>query len=328
MTETNFPSATNTPQPQPAKGKNTKNVLIGGLAAVVLGSWGYFLYSKNDAKQESQKQETTIATQDTKITDLQRDFDNALARLDSVTGANNNLSGQNAELQAKYTKEIDAKKAEIRRILNDKNATAAELAKARTMISDLNDKISGLETEVARLTGENQELTFANTTLTQEKADLETNLATRTTEKEELEKTVDVGSTFSASNIQVTPVDTKKSGKEKVQDKAKKVDKLVVSFDVENRIARSGPADMYLIVTAPDGKVIAQDGNVLNTRMDGDKSFTAKIPVNYEQGTRKAIQFPINQTDFATGNYKVEIYHNGFKIGEGVRSLKKGGLFG
>ena len=27
-------------------------------------------------------------------------------------------------------------------------------------------------------------------------------------------------------------------------------------------------------------------------------------------------------------NYKIEIYHNGFKIGEGVRSLKKGGLFG
>ncbi len=32
---------------------------------------------------------------------------------------------------------------------------------------------------------------------------------------------------------------------------------------------------------------------------------------------------PVNQY-----SYKIEIYHNGFKIGEGVRSLKKGGLFG
>ena len=161
-----------------------------------------------------------------------------------------------------------------------------------------------------------------------EKADLETNLVTTTTEKDELAKTVDVASTFSASNIQVVSVNEKKSGKEKSTTTAKKVDKLVVSFDVENRIAKSGPADMYLIVTAPDGKVISQSGNILNTRADGDKSFTAKIPVNYEQGTRKSVQFPIQQSDFLTGNYKIEVYHNGFKIGEGVRSLKKGGLFG
>lgn len=328
MTETNYPSASNSPQPQPAKGRNNKNLLIGGLAAVILGSWGYFLYTKNDSDKVIDQKQTTIETQDTKITDLQRDFDNALARLDSVTGVNNNLSGENADLQAKYKKDIDAKKAEIRRILNDKNATAAELAKARTMIADLNDKITGLETEVARLTGENQELTFANNTLKQEKTDLETNLATRTSEKEELEKTVDVASTFSASNIQVKPVNEKKNGKEKSTDNAKRVDKLVVSFDVENRIAKSGPADMYLIVTSPDGKVISQSGNVLNTRADGDKNFTAKIPVNYEQGTRKSIQFPIQQADFIIGDYKIEIYHNGFKIGEGVRSLKKGGLFG
>jgi len=157
---------------------------------------------------------------------------------------------------------------------------------------------------------------------------LESKLQVTKTEKEGLEKTVDVASTFSASNIQVVPVNQKKSGKEKSTSTAKRVDKLLVSFDVENRIAKSGPADMYLIVTAPDGKVISEPGNILNTRTDGEKTFTAKIPVNYEQGTRKSVQFPIINKDFAIGDYKVEIYHNGFKIGEGIRSLKKGGLFG
>ena len=84
---------------------------------------------------------------------------------------------------------------------------------------------------------------------------------------------------------------------------------------------------MYLIVTAPDGKVVATNGT-LTTRTDGDKPFTAKVPIEYTQGQRKNVQFPISQTDFATGDYRIEIYHNGFKIGEGVRSLKKGGLFG
>ncbi|HEX4876564.1 MAG TPA: hypothetical protein VFV31_07825 [Chitinophagaceae bacterium] len=324
MTETNYPSASgNTPVEAP-KNKNSKNIIIGVLAAAVLGSWGYFLWDKNKSTEKISQQQTQITSLDSSKTEIQREFDNALARLDSVTGANNNLQGQLADRQ----KEIDSKKAEIRKILNDKNATQSQLAKAKTMIAELNDKISTLEAEVARLTGENQQLTADNTTLKQEKSDLEQNLVTTKTEKENLEKTVDVGSTFSASNIQVTPVNEKKGGKEKNTTTAKRVDKLVVSFDVENRIAKSGPADMYLIVTSPDGKVIAESGNVLNTRTDGDKSFTAKIAVNYEQGTRKTVQFPIQQNDFMTGNYKVEIYHNGFKIGEGVRSLKKGGLFG
>lgn len=328
MTNTNYPSASSPTPPAAPKSGNNKNIIIGLLAAGLLGSWGYLLWDKNKSGEKISEQQTQISSLTVEKTDLQSDFDQALARLDSVTGANNTLSGENAQLKAQYQKDIEAKKAEIRSILNKKNASDAELKRARTMIAELNDKITTLESEVAKLTGENQVLTAANTTLQQEKADLETNLTTTRTEKESLEKTVDVASTFSASNIQVVPVDERKNGKERTTTKAKRVDKLVVSFDVENRIAKSGPADMYLIVTAPDGKVISDGASVLNTRTDGDKNFTAKIPVNYEQGTRKSVQFPIQQNDFTTGNYKIEIYHNGFKIGEGVRSLRKAGFLG
>ncbi|MBS1760687.1 MAG: hypothetical protein JST23_11250 [Bacteroidetes bacterium] len=330
MTETNYPSATSTPTTSTPeqKPKKSKNALIGVLAAGLLGTWGYFLYDKNQTSSELKKDQTTIETKDTKISGLQHDFDNALVRLDSLTGVNNKLSGDNATLQAKYNNDIAAKKAEIRRILNDKNATAAELAKAKSMIEELNTQITSLQADVARLTGENKELTSANSTLKQEKADLQTSLDTRTSEKAALEKTVDVGSTFSASNIQITPIQEKKNGKEKETTKAKKVNKLVVAFDVENRIAKSGPADLYLIVTAPDGTVFTQSGNTLSTRNDGDKPYTSKIQIDYEQGTRKNVQFPINRDDFKQGDYKIEIYQNGFKIGEGTRSLRKGGLFG
>jgi hypothetical protein len=327
MTNTNYPSATNTPQSQPAKSRTNKNIIIGVLAAGLLGTWGFLLYDKNKSSEKIASQTTQIATLDSSKTEVQREFDNALARLDSVTGSNNNLQGQLADRQ----KDIDAKKAEIRKILNDKNATQSQLAKARQMIADLNGKISSLEADVARLTGENQELTSANTSLTQEKSVLEQNLQTTVSEKEELSKTVDVASTFSASNIQITAVNEKRNGKEKATTTAKRVDKLVVSFDVENRIAKSGPADMYVIVTGPDGKVISDasmGSGTLTTRTDGDKPFTTKVSIEYQQGERKNLQFPIRNANFLTGDYRIEIYHNGFKIGEGVRSLKKGGLFG
>lgn len=329
MTDTNYPSATNTSLNQPSRNKNNKNLIIGLLAAGLLGTWGYFLWDKNKSGEEIKKEQTNAITYMSQRDSIKAMYEEAEIRLDSITGANNALQGEKTALQTALQKEIASKKAEIRKILSDKNATKAQLDKAKAMIAELNETISGLEAEVSRLTGENQELTVANTSLKQEKADLETNLVTTQTEKADLEKTVDVASTFSASNIQVTSVDERKSGKEKATTKAKKVDKLVVSFDVENRIAKSGAADMYLVVTAPDGKVITDPAgaSTLSTREEGDKQFTAKVPVEYVQGKRQNVQFPIHQSGFATGNYKIEIYHNGFKIGEGVRSLKKGGLF-
>jgi hypothetical protein len=324
MTDTNYPSASNPQSQPPRSNRGSKNLLIALLAAGLLGTWGYLLWTKNKTDKEKQDLRVESTNYFTQRDSIKALFDLAEIRLDSITGANNNLQGKLTDQQ----KDIEAKKAEIRKILNDKNATAAQLNRAKQLIAELNDKINSLEADVTRLTGENQVLSSANTTLQQEKTDLEQNLQTTVTEKEDLERTVDVASTFSASNIQITPVNEKGNGKEKATTTAKRVDKLVVSFDVENRIAKSGPADMYLIVTAPDGKVIADASNILNTRTDGDKSFTAKIPIDYQQSTRKTIQFPIRQTDFQTGDYRIEIYHNGFKIGEGIRSLKKGGLFG
>ncbi len=325
MTNTNYPSATPNEPRTPNRGN--KNLLIGILAAGLLGTWGYLLYDKNKTGEVVQVAQTQSENYMSQRDSLKLLYNDAEMRLDSITGTNNNLQGEKSTLQ----KQIDANKSEIRRILNDKNATEADLKRAKAMIADLNNQIVSLEAEVSRLTGENQELTANNTQLTSEKQVLEQNLTTSTTEKEALAQTVDVGSTFSASNIQITPVNEKKSGKEKTTSSAKKVDKLMVSFDVENRIAKSGPAEMYIIVTAPDGKVISDPSlgsATLTTRTDGDKMFTSKVPVDYEQGTRKALSFPIRQEDFQRGDYKIEVYHNGFKIGEGIRTLKKGGLFG
>jgi predicted nucleic acid-binding Zn-ribbon protein len=327
MANTNYPSATPQNQAPAPRNRAGKNLLIGLLAAGLLGTWGYLLWDKNKTGEKLQVTQTQSESYMSARDSIKFMYDEAEARLDSITGANNSLQGEKSDLQ----KQIDANKTEIKRILNDRNASRADLKRAQTMIANLNGQIASLEQEVTRLTGENQELAANNVQLSTEKTVLEQNLQTTLTERDDLTQTVDVASTFSASNIQITPVNEKKSGKEKTTTTAKKVDKLVVSFDVENRIARSGPADMYIMVTAPNGQVIADaamGSGTLTTRTDGDKQFTSKVPIEYEQGTRKAIQFPIRQSDFQTGDYRIEVYHNGFKIGESVRTLKKGGLFG
>ena len=323
MTNTNYPSATPTTTPQ--RSSNSKNIVIGLLAVALLGSWAYFLMKINRSDKEILSKTEEGVHYMSQRDSLESLYKFTLDKYDSVTVANNDLSGKLTGKQS----EIAKLKGEIGSILKKKNATASELARAKTLIDELNSQIENLQAEVTRLTGENQVLTTEKAQLTVEKDSLQTNLVTTQTEKKALEETVDVGSTFSASNIAITPVNEKGNGKEKETTTAKRVDKLVVSFDVENRITKSGPADMYIIVTAPDGKVMSEaTGGTFTTRQEGDKTFTSKLTVPYEQGTRQNVQLPLTpQEKFQTGDYKIQVYHNGFKIGEGVRTLKKGGLF-
>lgn len=324
MSTTNYPSAT--PQSQPPK-KDFKNLVIGLLAAGFLGTWGYLLWNNNKQEQVQQSQQTQIA----KVTDekgtLQKNFDDALVRLDSLTGTNNRLQSQLTGANS----DIAKKKAEIRSILGKRNATAAELNRAKSLINELNGKISDLQKQVADLTTQNTQLTADKNQLTADKDKLTSDLQTTSSAKEDLEKKVDIASTLNASNIAITPVHDRKNGKEKVTTTAKRVDKLVISFDVNNRIAQNGQTDVYVCITGPDGKPIsvpALGSGTFASRDEGDKIFTAKVPVDIEAGKTKSVQFAWKQNStFQKGNYKIEIYHNGFKIGEGVRELKKGGLF-
>lgn len=323
MTETNFPTA-NTPSNEPRKA-TYKNAVIGVLAAALVGVSGYLVYAKNDSAKTIQQQETTIAKVSDEKSDIQTSFDASLARLDSMSTANTGLQNQLAEKNSEITKT----KAEIRSILNKKNATAAELSRAKTLIASLNSKIGEMEQEVARLTQENQTLTNDKVVLTQEKEKLTQDLTATTTVKEELAKKVDVASTLNASNISITPINIKSGGKEKVSTTAKRVDKLVVRFDVSNRIVQPGSTDVYVLVIGPDGQPMSTaTGSTFTTREEGEKAFTAKVPVDLETAKTKSVEFAFAPgTNFVKGNYKIQIYQNGFLIGEGVRELKKGGLF-
>ena len=324
-TTTNYPSAT--PQSQPPK-KDYKNLVIGLLAAGFLGTWGYLLWNNNKQEQVQTQQQAQISKVSDEKGQLQKNFDDALVRLDSLTGTNNKLTSQVNEGNGQIAK----LKSNIRGLLNKQHLTEAEKKKAEDLIKDLNDKIGNLEQQVAQLTQDNQQLTADKTQLTADKDKLTTDLSTTSAAKQDLEKKVDVASTLNASNITISPMHERKDGKDKETTTARKVNKLVIAFDVSNRIAQTGQTDVYVCITGPDGKPIsvpALGSGSFTTRDDGDKLYTAKVPVDFESGKSKSVQFAWKQnSEFAKGDYKIEIYHNGIKIGEGTSTLKKGGIFG
>lgn len=315
----------NTPQ------KDNRKLIYGILIVALLATWGYIFYDKSQHKETVTLLETKISNIDSARIALQAEFTTVTAKADSLTKDNLQLQGELAEKNAG----IQKMRSDISSLLKKKNATAAELAQAKQMIGELNGKIDGLIAEVEKLKAENQQLTTANTQLntektqlTAEKQGLEENLNTTKNEKRQLEDKVDVASTLHASNIGIVAIKLRNGGKEKETTTAKRADFIRIGFVIdENRVTPSGTKDFYVVVTGPDGNIISEGGN-FNTREEGSKAYTSKVSVNYEQNKIIPVSFDWKQTErFKEGDYKIEIYNNGFKIGQGTKTLKKGGLF-
>src|SRR5215210_7513134 len=122
MANTNYPSAGTPQSERPASNNNTRNVLIGLLAVGLLGTWGYVLYDKNKTTQEIQVKSAEVTSATSARDSVQTIYNEALTRLDSLVGTNNNLNGQLNDRQT----EIVKLKNQINGIMRNKNASAAD----------------------------------------------------------------------------------------------------------------------------------------------------------------------------------------------------------
>ncbi len=326
----NFPSAAGTPPPPPEPPKTDWRFFSTiGLVIALLATWGYIIWDKSKVKE-------TIQQKDAQYSSVVSEKDTLKSLLDEATMRYDVLKTSNAKKDSTITakdRDIAEKKARIQGILSKSNATKEELAQAKTLIASLNTDIESYKVQVETLKGENQQLTVEKQAVTQQRDAVIKNYDSAKSVIKAKEDVIDVGSTLHASGFNIAGIERKNSGKEKETTKAKKVDMLRISFTLdENRIAESGNKDLYVCITAPDGKPIAVEAlgsGMFRTRDGEDKSFTQKVQVQYTQGQRQVVSFDWKQNSpFQVGDYKIEVFHNGFKIGEGVRQFRKGGLFG
>lgn len=321
--QTEIRSTTDVPQ----KKNNLRAILMGALVVALLGTWGYVIYDKNKTKETIDQKETVIATTSTQRDQLQKELEDAAMRYDALKTED---AGKDSTITAQ-DRDITDKKAQIQQLLSKSNASAAELSEARRLISSLNGDINGYQAQVAVLQQQKTQLVAEKAVVTQQRNRALRNYDSSTLVIKQKEDLINVGSTLHASNFNIVGINEKGS-REKTTSTAKRVDKLRISFDLdENMITQSGTKELYVCITAPDGTPVAVQAlgsGTFSTREGTEKPYTQKIDVNYAQNKRQTVSFDWKQnSNFLTGNYKIEVFNNGFKVGEAYRPLKKGGLF-
>lgn len=332
MSFENFPDTESLLQPATMQPQNKwHNYFTASLIVALLATWGYIIWDKSKIKETIQQKDLVISNTYSERDQLKKELDDATSLYDRIKTSSANMLHSKDSTISKKDREIAAKREKIQELISKVGATAQELAQARGLIASLNTDIVKYKTQVETLQGEKMELTKEKNLVIQQRDQVQKNYDSATGVIRQKEQLIDVATTLHASNFSILGIN-EKGGKEKQTTTAKRVDKLRISFDIdENRVAQSGPKNIFVCITGPDGKPLAAEAlgsGKFSTRDGEQKLYTQKIDLNYTQGQRQTLSIDWKQnTNFSTGDYKIEVYNNGFKIGEGIGSLKKGGWF-
>ena len=155
MSYENFPNSNVPEEKLVVKNNNNRNILTGILIVALLATWGYIIYDKNKTKQEKQDLTAQIVNSDSSKNELQRELNDAALRLDVLKTSNVKADS----LLKTKDKDIQDLKNRVQTILNNKNATAAQLAEARRLIAELKGNIETYTAQIDSLKVQNMQLT-------------------------------------------------------------------------------------------------------------------------------------------------------------------------
>ena len=312
--------------------KDAKSLLLLLLSIGMVSTWIYHLYDKNQAQNKA----ANVLVKDTSAIDtsgianaikdsLQKFYASTVTGIDDkVDSARTDVDSLKGQLGSRLT-EIANLRTEIGGILSNRKATKAELAEARDKIKDLRQKIDEMTAQNTSMESDRKKLNDEMDQLNVQMKNMEENVNKLNTQNRELNDIVNSASTLTASEINFSIIDVNAStNKEMETSKAKKANKIVISFLAQNAIAQYKSTEIYVVVTDPEGNILINSvwssGN-FDTKKEGTKTFTRKLNFEYERNEQKRLVFSLDYTNFTKGTYNMQIYHNGVLIGTSSKTL-------
>ena len=295
---------------QPQKQKSSTVIILVILLALTTGGLIHmFLKNKESAEQNDL---------------LQQQRDEAYEELDAMS----------SELDAKIA-EITQLGGKIDTLLKIKEQLRQEKASLRQktykQIEALKDRVGGYKAlllaqdkEIARLKATNATLMSENTELKTTANQLNTSIKNLNESQTKLEAKVALAARLKAQNLVVRAV----NARGKLRDspfKNRHIDQLKIEFEIlENRVAPIEGKDILIQITAPDSQVLfdVASGSGAFTFEGREQFYTAKQDILFDRKSKTLTFMYKNASDYAKGEYRVAVYTDGYKMGEGSFVVK------
>jgi hypothetical protein len=312
--------------------KDTRTWLLVLLSFCIVGTWIYHLYDKSQYGQHPKiVYEVVAPSSGQTVKDSFPEPDSIVSGKDTA-----NL-GIAARLE-----DIVSLRNEIATMLMDSNITTKDLYKTEGKIRILQQKITTLHEQTDSLLNEKKKSDVENEKkdepvkekrIRNEKeapAILPTPPAPKkesqqdpqekvNTDKNDPLPVTDTDATFKASQVSFKAINLYDAGKTQPTMQAKTTTYLAISFLLKNNTTSFSNTPIYLVLTDPQGNIIQDDlweAGIINTQNEGNIRYTRKINVEYTRAEPKEIDLSIQLPKFPEGRYKIQLYHNGLRIGK------------
>jgi len=286
-------------QESPVQTNNRRlSILLGVLLAISLSA-NIFQWLRTERIIEIREiTELRLDTLALQKHELDLNFNLAVEELNAYKGRSEQLDSLLAEANLK----LEEQRRQISRLIDEKQD--AEVLKQRyeemrRIKDEYLQRIIELEEENRRLKFEVTELSVA--------------LDQKTSEAQNLKGKVDVASRLTVSSLNVEPLSVRGDNRTRATDKARRTDRLSISFTVEeNQIAAKGERTAFLRIFNPQGFVMADVGQVkkfVNARGE-EIPYSRSLRFDFD-GDRTTRNVTWEQEVFSAGDYKVEVFIDG-----------------
>lgn len=282
--------------------KSNSLVIVVVILAIVAAALGFKYMQESSAKEKAEKENKELTEAKADLT----------GKLEDQIAAFNRLQTEFGDSSAA----LASKKAELEKALKDlKNANNKNWNNSK-LIKRLKGELASSKALTDSLISANIALKASNDSLNTTLTDVN---GKYTSLQGEYNTNMDIAKKLGLSNMMAEGRRVKKNGKFKATTKAKKVNTIHVDFTVnENKLAKSGPTNLYLRLIGPDNSVISiENKGSGKMRLVGDEEleFTDKKILSYANNNTKVTFDWVQNVGFNAGKYTAEIYAEGYKMG-------------
>ncbi|WP_247231545.1 hypothetical protein [Telluribacter sp. SYSU D00476] len=299
--------------------QDRKNLLWAALAVLALLNLVllYFFYQE---RQENVNKDTIIAAKTEEVLNTKTKLDSISVQLDAKIAEIQQLGGSVDSLVA-LKEQLERDKQNLR-ISNASSIKQYEgkIRSYEAVLAQKDQDIRKLREELGIVTSRNEELSQKVTGLQSERQALSDSVTTYSSRNRELSEKVSLASALRAEEISVNAITTKGKEREGGSFRARRVDKIKVNFRLgENPIAQQNQKEIYLRILDPNGAVLSDMATGSGAFMHNGREilYSSKGAVNYTN-SRQAVDILYGRggTPLKEGKYTVELYSEGFKIGQ------------
>ena len=312
-------------EPRPQTKNNSRSYLLAAL--LILAALNvlllYFWYQE---RQDNKTKDATIAARTEEVLTVKTRLDSVSAQLDAKIAEIQRLGGSvDSLLKVKQQLEVD--KRELRNVTSfDSRKYDQKIRNYQALLAQKDQEIVRLKEENGLLVQQNDSLAQENSGLKAERQTLSDSVVAVSTRNQELNEKVTIAAALRAESVTVNALNARGKERDGGSYKAKQLDKVKISVRIApNGLAKQDDKELYLRILDPSGAVVSDmaTGSGEFTYNGQGMIYTAMQRFPFDN-SRQQIDFVYGRGGrrFSEGRHVIEVYCEGFRIGEGEFTVR------